>query len=460
MLEPTQVIALLDHSDQILVDGVIAYFGSAHDPAPATADTLWAAYDRSTHRKNRSWLIEVAARLPQTDTSISRVLKELTQEHDVSGIFYLLHTLQAVPIKMLQDRKEEILAAPMPEHVRIHLESRLSMSETPAEELWELLQNQANIIDDEASDDDRSALRLVEALERNPDIAIPATMKILADKSNVTSLVRYAIQLLGHFRHTPAVDLLVGRLDKKDEEAGFSQIPESAADALLKFPASLIIPKLRHAYPEATHYFKMAITELLEKFKLPEAEEALFQLLQIENDIELKSMIAYSLTEIFTNRPEILEQLRQMVINNDYDRQQVNLEHELVLLCNAVGYNPPEAGQWRENVSEYRRQIEDDTEVEVLLAKEYTRWIETGSLNPGEDDDEEDSEDEESEDDEWDWVAGDKNRPAFADDEEVAETDDLRPPAIEPFRRTAPKVGRNEPCPCGSGKKYKKCCGK
>ncbi|MHC4705009.1 MAG: SEC-C metal-binding domain-containing protein [Planctomycetota bacterium] len=23
-----------------------------------------------------------------------------------------------------------------------------------------------------------------------------------------------------------------------------------------------------------------------------------------------------------------------------------------------------------------------------------------------------------------------------------------------------PKVGRNEPCPCGSGKKYKKCCGK
>ena len=23
-----------------------------------------------------------------------------------------------------------------------------------------------------------------------------------------------------------------------------------------------------------------------------------------------------------------------------------------------------------------------------------------------------------------------------------------------------PKVGRNDPCPCGSGKKYKNCCGK
>ena len=30
---------------------------------------------------------------------------------------------------------------------------------------------------------------------------------------------------------------------------------------------------------------------------------------------------------------------------------------------------------------------------------------------------------------------------------------------IETVRREEPKVGRNEPCPCGSGKKYKKCCG-
>ena len=30
----------------------------------------------------------------------------------------------------------------------------------------------------------------------------------------------------------------------------------------------------------------------------------------------------------------------------------------------------------------------------------------------------------------------------------------------DPYRRETPKVGRNEPCPCGSGKKYKKCCGK
>jgi len=30
----------------------------------------------------------------------------------------------------------------------------------------------------------------------------------------------------------------------------------------------------------------------------------------------------------------------------------------------------------------------------------------------------------------------------------------------EPVKRDDPKVGRNDPCPCGSGKKYKQCCGK
>jgi preprotein translocase subunit SecA len=31
---------------------------------------------------------------------------------------------------------------------------------------------------------------------------------------------------------------------------------------------------------------------------------------------------------------------------------------------------------------------------------------------------------------------------------------------VETVRRDAEKVGRNDPCPCGSGKKYKKCHGK
>ncbi len=35
---------------------------------------------------------------------------------------------------------------------------------------------------------------------------------------------------------------------------------------------------------------------------------------------------------------------------------------------------------------------------------------------------------------------------------------ELLPASLEPFQRETPRIGRNDPCPCGSGKKFKKCC--
>jgi uncharacterized protein len=43
---------------------------------------------------------------------------------------------------------------------------------------------------------------------------------------------------------------------------------------------------------------------------------------------------------------------------------------------------------------------------------------------------------------------------AFEPDDE----DEYSADPQEPYVRATPKVGRNDPCPCGSGKKYKKCC--
>jgi preprotein translocase subunit SecA len=46
---------------------------------------------------------------------------------------------------------------------------------------------------------------------------------------------------------------------------------------------------------------------------------------------------------------------------------------------------------------------------------------------------------------------------------EAAPEELLAPTAVSEEPRptsTVPKVGRNDPCPCGSGKKYKQCHGK
>jgi uncharacterized protein YchJ len=53
-------------------------------------------------------------------------------------------------------------------------------------------------------------------------------------------------------------------------------------------------------------------------------------------------------------------------------------------------------------------------------------------------------------------VAGIKADPAS---KEVAAPIFLKQ-ADEPVTASQPKIYPNDPCPCGSGKKYKKCCGK
>ncbi len=54
------------------------------------------------------------------------------------------------------------------------------------------------------------------------------------------------------------------------------------------------------------------------------------------------------------------------------------------------------------------------------------------------------------------WYREQKERAKRASAEPVPEP--ARHP-VQPVASTRPKIGRNEPCPCGSGKKYKRCCG-
>jgi len=49
---------------------------------------------------------------------------------------------------------------------------------------------------------------------------------------------------------------------------------------------------------------------------------------------------------------------------------------------------------------------------------------------------------------------------AAAEDHDAAMRSQGQGGQNQPIRRETPKIGRNSPCPCGSGKKYKHCCGK
>jgi len=55
----------------------------------------------------------------------------------------------------------------------------------------------------------------------------------------------------------------------------------------------------------------------------------------------------------------------------------------------------------------------------------------------------------------WKSVVDDPSHPGQAKLFAVRGEPDVPP---RPWRRSTPKTGPNDPCPCGSGRKYKKCC--
>jgi hypothetical protein len=57
----------------------------------------------------------------------------------------------------------------------------------------------------------------------------------------------------------------------------------------------------------------------------------------------------------------------------------------------------------------------------------------------------------------WDWV---RETDDGSDDDSAHDGDYLPVDEVTAPIRSSGKIGRNEPCPCGSGKKYKKCCGR
>ncbi|MCX7231548.1 MAG: UPF0149 family protein [Burkholderiales bacterium] len=94
------------------------------------------------------------------------------------------------------------------------------------------------------------------------------------------------------------------------------------------------------------------------------------------------------------------------------------------------------------------------------------RLVADAQLSEGDDDNDDDDDDDEDEDEDWEPIADDEREAVIHEMlDGVQDVYDFfteaRERALAPatVRRDGDKVGRNDPCPCGSGKKYKSCHG-
>jgi len=198
---------------------------------------------------------------------------------------------------------------------------------------------------------------------------------------------------------------------------------ECCARAIARMGDPAAVRLIKDAFPHESWNFKNYTSGVLGAIKHPESEEAILSLLESEENLEIRTDLCLGLCKLFSERGvEVVQQQ----IRAGYEGWMVTLEEELLPVMQVLGLEPPEAERWR------RRR----TEREHQRATRRAEWDEI--VRHWADSQEQDSE-------------------RFS---EPGSFRDVRPEAVTPIRRHEPRIGRNDPCPCGSGRKYKRCCGR
>jgi hypothetical protein len=280
----------------------------------------------------------------------------------------------------------------------------------------------------------RRGRRIVESLARHQDKAgelLPLLNRRYRGKNrDLMEWLECSIaELAGKMRLEEAVPILVERLLENDDFYS-----DSCAMALKNIGTDAVVATIADRWGEGDSEFRTLAAEVMGDIPGDLGAQKCAEFLRVEQDKEVKFFLASALLRQF--ELEAIEPVRQMVLGDeeDLDPDERDLKGDLVAVCAISGTRFPEFDQWYE---------------ESVQSNWGWGQYEQVRIRENFDDDEED---EDFDDGEWEDEWEDELDEDYYDDEDFAV------PPVLPIRKEGPDVGRNDPCPCGSGKKYKKCC--
>ena len=450
MLTRQQVIPFLDHDDPEVRQHAVLYLAGANDPSPATADDLWRAIDKLGFGQSLS-LVDRLELLPQTDESVTKTLAALPAAEGLSRQG-LVRVLRSLDLELVRRHREAIRSTEgVPAELNEHLDQRVALADEPTDALWDRLMAQAKELEGKQLTEGAAlaAERLIEALARHPEVADRA-VELLRDASAHDWREVVVADLVGEMRLNRP-DAVEGLIDKlRDEESDI--LWETAAEGLVRIGDEAVIESLADRFASESWGFRVSAAGVLGRIKRPSAEAAILRLLPAEQDKEVSTFLLASLLDQCPTDRETMEQVRQAIVDGRYEPGTTDLKMMLLAVGKMVDYEPAEAGEWRRQEEEARKRWESGSaDADGIMAAIQSRQLAAESIGPvGQ-------------------ILGiPDSRPLPP----------LRPPVRQrraapgrrgaegyapaqrarPFRRGTTKVGRNDPCPCGSGKKYKKCC--
>ena len=253
------------------------------------------------------------------------------------------------------------------------------------------------------------------------------------------------VDLAGQVRLKEAVPILVERLHEDDFE-----LVHFCAAALAQIGTDTVVRSIAEHWPEGQPDFRESAANVLQSIHTDLSTEKCLEFLRAENpeNDDVWDSLAEALLAQFV--PEAVEPIRKIILDREDspDPVETPLVSPLVSACTVMETSFPEYEKWYQELAEcsWGRGDYEPARIRENFTREF----------------EQEEEDEEDFDEEWaDQFGEDYDEDDYdeddLDDGELDEDSDVLPP-VEPIRNTGPVIGRNDPCPCGSGKKYKKCC--
>jgi hypothetical protein len=253
--------------------------------------------------------------------------------------------------------------------------------------------------------------RIAEALARDEANA-ERVLSILSqeiedyDDNPMAWMEGLAVHMAGLMRLGAAVPLLIGKL-KKD---GGDYVNEQCLYAFPKIGTDSTVESICTDFTAAPWHYKLYASSSLARIHSDVTARRCLELLEKEEDGEIRDHLLGAVLDCFCS--DGIEPARQLTLQGSLE-----LRLELLAVSTLLGVSLPELQAWKEDQT--KREKETQLRTDWLL----------GSTPPKP-----------------------KAKPKAQSFDHL-----LQPPAPPPIFKKD-QVGRNDPCPCGSGKKYKKCC--
>lgn len=364
----------------------------------------------------------------QTEATVEWAVKELHREEDKaedhdSYFPALSRLLCSADPQLVAPRADEVLQAPgFFKALAPEFRERLQLASWDADQCWKELERicAEGVGKHYSSDVDFGhASRVVEALARQGDKYVDRILDLLAkevedfETDPMTWLEIFLVMLAGEMRLERTSPLVVKKLHVMGDV-----LSEQCVDALGKIGTDAAAEAVAEGWLEAEWDYRLYATSALEKIHSDTTVRKCLELLPQDKELDIRTKLADALLGQFAD--EGIEPVREMVQRRAYEPASGDLMSRLVAVSTVLGVTFPEYPIWK-------REAEEKQAKQERRMKEMRSFFQAPAKPPL------------------------PPKPAPARGEFLE-----RKPA--PFLRTEKQVGRNDPCPCGSGKKFKKCC--